>query len=183
MSIVWDWAHCKKERSIHHLLVNQNSWETLHHHRMIHVIMLMVGGSIRNRKRGTSQSHKMVHVLVNLITTQVVAGKIKTKEISLIHTPFIKSHHLWIIQPHLLVLHIQILHHLSISQHKIPSQIHTIHFTIHKTHSTTHKSHTTTNTPTKDSISPHKTHTPSHHITAKIINLINPIRTNNFKIN
>ncbi|KAL4394558.1 hypothetical protein AHAS_Ahas02G0164000 [Arachis hypogaea] len=45
-------------------------------------------------KWGASQGHKMVRIVMSVITTHVVAGKIKIKEISLIHTPFIKSHHL-----------------------------------------------------------------------------------------
>ena len=40
-----------------------------------------------------------------------------------------------------------------------------------------------TKIPTKDHTKPHKTLTPNHHIMAKIINIPNLIRTNNFKIN
>ncbi|KAL4357011.1 hypothetical protein AHAS_Ahas09G0144000 [Arachis hypogaea] len=81
-----------------HKMIKTPSWDITQHHKMIHVIILMVPGhinkSVNNQiKWDSSQSHKMTHIAIT--TTHMVTRKVKTKEILMIHILFIKRHHHW----------------------------------------------------------------------------------------
>ncbi|KAL4329325.1 hypothetical protein AHAS_Ahas13G0288800 [Arachis hypogaea] len=72
----------------------------------------------------------MIHTVMSSTITQIVGGRIKIKDHSIVHTPLIKSHH-----------HFRkpLIHSYKIVHLHLP--IHTTHFTNHKMYSTIQKIH------------------------------------------
>ena len=54
----------------------------------------------------TTHTRVVIHIIMNEETTQILVGKVKTKETSMLHVPTIKRHHLHIhIKNHHLHIH------------------------------------------------------------------------------